>query len=187
MSRRRAAVPQRRRYFIGCEGESEQGYVALLARLAGLRRSAVHLDAVLLQPGGGDPLALVELADRKADERERRSGAFAGRFILLDDDKLGQAPARDARIEAVRARGRFQLIWQRSCHEALLLRHLKGCSQRRPGNTPRALADLEREWQGYRKGLPAARLADRIDEDALGRVAAVEPELAILLAAIGFV
>ena len=33
-SRRRAARPQRVRIFVGCEGESEQGYVALLQRLA---------------------------------------------------------------------------------------------------------------------------------------------------------
>jgi hypothetical protein len=34
MSRRRATIPPRQRIFLGCEGESEQGYGALLSRLA---------------------------------------------------------------------------------------------------------------------------------------------------------
>jgi hypothetical protein len=70
--RRRRLIPQRRRVFLGCEGESERGYCALLSRLLEARRRDVHLDIVLLQPGGGDPLALVELASRRIAEGERK-------------------------------------------------------------------------------------------------------------------
>jgi hypothetical protein len=186
MSRQpRRIVPQRRRLFVGCEGESEQGYTALLGRIAESLRIPVHLDAVLLQPGGGDPLALVELAVQRASERSARRGTYEGTFILLDDDKLRIAPDRDAQIAPLAQSAGLVLIWQHTCHEALLLRHLEGCAQRRPGNTQLALAALGQEWQAYRKGLPATRLAERIDHLALTRAAAVEPKLADLLTAAG--
>lgn len=62
---RRACRTVRRSIFIGCEGESERGYVAFLGRLAEQVGLAVHLDPVVLQPGGGDPLAIVELAVKR--------------------------------------------------------------------------------------------------------------------------
>jgi hypothetical protein len=183
----RKVVAQRRRFFIGCEGESEQGYVALLARLAEAARLPLHLDAVLLRPGGGDPLALVELAAKRAAERTRKHGTYEARFILLDNDKMGVTPARDAQIEGVRADAELGLIWQSTCHEALLLRHLDGCAQKRPATTALAIAALAQQWPAYKKGMAAARLAERIDQSAVARAAEVEPELAALLGEAGIV
>jgi hypothetical protein len=188
MSRKpRFIVPQRRRLFVGCEGESEQGYVALLSRIAESLRIPVHLDAVLLQPGGGDPLAIVQLAAQRADERAARHGLYEDRFVLLDDDKLEIAPDRDARIAPQAELAGLCLVWQHTCHEALLLRHLEGCTQRRPGSTALALTRLEQQWRSYKKGMPAVRLAERIDLAALVRVAAVEPALAGLLTSAGLI
>lgn len=188
MRRPRRIILQRRRMFIGCEGESEQSYVALLARLADAQGLRVFLDAVLLQPGGGDPLAIVERAAQRLRERESKRGEpYEGRFVLLDDDKRGQAPQRDQRIPAVAAQAQMYLIWQRPCHEALLLRHLVGCANLRPITTPAAGQQLTGRWPGYAKATPAARLAEQLDQPALTRAAAVEPDLAVLLAAIGLV
>lgn len=64
MNRRRPYRQQRAPIFIGCEGESERGYVAFLGRLVEEAGLAVHLDPVLLQPGGGDPLGLVTVSCR---------------------------------------------------------------------------------------------------------------------------
>lgn len=188
MKVRRGLIPQRRRIFVGCEGESEQGYAALLARLIDEARLAVHLDAVLLQPGGGDPLAIVERAAARADERDRRRGdPYERRFVLLDHDKFGQSPQRDQRIVSVAADAGLQLIWQRPCHEALLLRHLDGCDQLRPLSTSIACQQLVARWANYEKGMPATRLAERLDRAAITRVAAVEDELAALLQEIGLI
>ncbi len=66
MKRRRATIPVRRRIFLGCEGESEQGYGALLARLAEDCGLDLAFQPVLLRPGGGDPLDLVSLAAESA-------------------------------------------------------------------------------------------------------------------------
>ena len=49
----------RRRIFAGCEGDSEVSYIALVRRIVEDVHQKVYLDAQPLQPGGGDPLALV--------------------------------------------------------------------------------------------------------------------------------
>jgi hypothetical protein len=81
----------------------------------------------------------------------------------------------------------LQLIWQRPCHEAVLLRHLDGCSQQRPPSTALAGQRLANRWPGYAKAMPAVRLAERLDRVAITRASAVEPELAVLLREIGLI
>ncbi len=56
----------------------------------------------------------------------------------------------------------------------------------RPTTSERAMAELIRRWPQYRKALPAMRLADRIDEDAVRRAGAVETALKDFLAEIDF-
>ena len=111
-------MPRRLRVFFGCEGESERSYSAFLGQELQIRGCHVHLDAVLLRPAG-DPLALVELARRHVVENERKRGRYAFHVVLLDADRIGQTPARDARIEPIATAARLRLIWQRPCHEAL--------------------------------------------------------------------
>jgi hypothetical protein len=53
--------PLRRRIFCGCEGESEQSYGTFLHQLVAARGD-LHIEALLLQPGAGDPLATVDRA-----------------------------------------------------------------------------------------------------------------------------
>jgi hypothetical protein len=179
-------ILQRRRVFLGCEGESEQGYGALLRRLLETRRQDVHLDVVLLRPGGGDPLALIELAQRLiANSERKREAPYALRAVLLDSDKLGQVPERDARIDAA-ALG-IKLIWQEPCHEALLLRHLAGCRYLRPATPDLAMAELAWHWPEYTKGLSAMRLAERIGENEVRYALQVELGLAGFLSDIGFI
>jgi hypothetical protein len=94
MRRRRLIIPQRRRVYLGCEGESERGYGARIGRLLGNRRRDVHLHVDLLRPGGGDPLALIDLARRRIAEGERKSESpYVHRAVLMDSDRLGQTPA----------------------------------------------------------------------------------------------
>ncbi len=187
MRRRRLVIPQRRRVFLGCEGESERSYGALIGRLLENRRRDVHLHVVLLQPGGGDPLALVKLAQKRIAEGERKSESrYMYRAVLFDADRLGQSPLRDAQIAPIARAAHIQLIWQRPCHEALLLRHLDGCQQLRPPSPAQAMAELRQRWPEYVKGMPAMRLADQIDHGAIARVQLVEAELADFLANIGY-
>ncbi|MGO6694436.1 hypothetical protein ACCS54_20525 [Rhizobium johnstonii] len=94
--KRRITIPQRKRTFLGCEGESEQSYGALLARIVGKQKTDFFLDTVLLRPGGGDPLALVELAEKK-----KKQGVKVGTtpqpmcsWIPTNEAKLHSATSR---------------------------------------------------------------------------------------------
>lgn len=187
MRRRRHVIRQRRRVYLGCEGESERGYGARVSRLLENQRRDVHLQVDLLRPGGGDPLALVELARKRIAEGERKSESpYVHRAVLMDADRLGQSPQRDAQMMLIAQTGNIRIIWQRPCHEALLLRHLAGCQQLQPPTPAQALTELRQHWPDYAKGMPAIRLADQIDHAALQRVLQVEPELAAFLDDIGY-
>ena len=175
----RSSIPPRLRVFLGCEGESERSYGALLNRLL----PKVYIETAVLR--GGDPLSLVKRAITRIDERERKRSPFAVRAVLLDSDQLGQVPDRDAQISAAARRAGLQLIWQRPCHEALLLRHFQGCGQRRPQTPALAIEELIRHWPQYMKGTSAVELSRQIGEQELRQVLPVEPELGTFLRALG--
>jgi hypothetical protein len=69
-------------------------------------------------------------------------------------------------------------------HKSHLSRRLRATAA---GNPPQqALTELRRRWPEYVKGIPALRLADQIDDEAILRARAVEAELAGFLADIGY-
>jgi hypothetical protein len=182
---RRARIPPRRRFFLGCEGESEQSYGALLQILADESLQLhVHLDLQLL--GGGDPLAIVEAAVQKSRERARKRGRFVRRGVLLDSDRHGHAPERDNGIAPLAQAHGLLLIWQRPCHEALLLRHLPRCQTLRPSSSAAAEAALVRQWPEYQKPMPTIRLAEKLGLSEIQSAAQVEDELRGFLSLLRF-
>jgi len=179
--RRRQPIPPRRPVFVGCEGQSEAGYVAFLARLLRDRpEPRFHVHPVILQPGAGDPLQLVQRAIQKIAELQSRRERFAVRAILLDRG----APDKDEAARRLARQAGIQLVWQSPDHEALLLRHLPGCRDLRPpsGESTRL---LNRHWPGYRKGMAGVEVAQRLDLDSVRSACRVEPELRALIEAIG--
>ena len=166
---RRQRVPRRKRYFVGCEGESEQGYVALLQRFAEKRGASVHADAKVI-PRAGDPLELVRRAIKMAAQGERGSKpAYSMRFLLLDTDLIGQNPERDAKIPGLVDRYGFALVRQNCCFEASLLRHIDGHENDDPPSAAIALVRLQQAWPNYKKGLPAQVLEKRISLQCVQR------------------
>jgi RloB-like protein len=184
MRRLQSQIRPRRRIFLGCEGESELGYVGVLQRFLDASGSHVHLDSVTLEPGG-DPLALVERATQRAEQRERTHGSYEQHAVLLDADRLGQEPDRDARMEGLAKSRRITLLWQHPCHEALLLRHLPGCAQRRPPQSTEAIAELCRHWPEYEKGSSILQIRKRIGEQQIRQAMTVEPALRAFLNSLG--
>jgi hypothetical protein len=184
--RRRVVIPQRKRIFLGCEGESEQSYGALLSRVVEEQHKRSFLDTVLLRPGGGDPLALVQLAAGKLKQRQKKGGEYAAAYVLLDSDKTGAAPQRDQQAAALAQTSGLVLIWQEPCHEALLLRHLQNCEQLRPQTTALAISTLKQRWPNYTKGMPASKLAGTLSASELRRVRVVENALNQLLTELEF-
>jgi hypothetical protein len=182
MSRRRPRIPPRRPIFFGCEGLSEYGYGALLDRLARAVATAhLHIRSEMLQPGAGDPLALVQRAVELIADIERRRVPFVVKAILID---RGEAQKNAAATSYATQNGIHHVIWQEPDHEGFLLRHLPGCRNHRP---PRgaSLAAIQREWPGYDKGMSAQDLAQRIDLDCVRAACTVENELRRFLQRLG--
>ncbi|ACI57490.1 hypothetical protein Rleg2_4228 [Rhizobium leguminosarum bv. trifolii WSM2304] len=185
--RQRAHQPQRvqrRRVFVGCEGESERAYASLVSRLLEDVHHRVHLDTTVL--GGGDPLALCQAAERAIKRGETNREAFALKFLLLDRDKIGLAPQRDQGIQPILNGTGAVIIWQDTAHEAMLLRHLPGCAALRPPSTALAVQQLVQRWPQYEKPMNATQLGARLDLARLQQAAAVEPDLANFFAQIEF-
>lgn len=184
--RRPHSIPQRTRIYVGCEGKSEEAYIALVRDICLQHRIAIHIEIDNLHPEG-DPRARVEAALRRSGHKQRNREPFAARYILLDADQLALDNDRAIQATNLAARTGIQLIWQRPCHEALLLRHLQGHSKDQPGNTQRAKAALKKEWPEYDSPMEKRDLAKRIDFDALGRANQVEPDLMAFLSNAGLI
>ena len=186
MTRRRPAhIPQRLQIFVGCEGKSEAGYVALLQDFARTASLPIYLNIKELAPGAGDPLARVEMAARLIKQESNTRIAPSSSFVMLDEDQTVLAPARAEAARQLAAQKNITIVWQRPCFEAMVLRHLHGCHTRRPPDTQGAAAALQREWAGYAKPMDRAALARRLDLSAVLQAANAEPQLAALLRAIG--
>lgn len=183
MPRRHGHRPQRRRVFVGCEGDSEVGYAAFIGLLAEEAHLAVHLD--IRRCRGGDPLAIVETAVNELRVRRNRHGAYAVRAIFLDADRREDAPVRAAKADRLLQDHEIHAIWSQPALEALLLKHIRGCERLEPATTVLALRQLQDCLPGYRKGMPARELRAELDGAALARAAAVVPALQAFLVAIG--
>lgn len=175
MPRAYGHIPQRRRFFVACEGDSERGYAAFLQGLATDFGLAIHLD---IRPcRGGDPLAIVETAISELKLRSKQRGAFMGQAVFLDADRREDVPDRTARADRLIRQHGFRAIWSQPALEALLLNHLPGCERLRPATSAIAVQQLQERWQGYRKGMTANDLRARLDRAAVERAASVLPAL----------
>ncbi len=185
MTRRRPIINPKKPVFLGCEGESEGAYGQVLNDMLRYRGLAVHLHVEVLAPGAGDPLARVQRALQRIAELERRRVRFQVKAILLDSDQAESGPQRAAEAKRLATQHNIGLIWQDPCHEALLLRHLPDCSDRRPPISLVAHQALKEVWPEYEKPMARAQLAKRMNFDAIQQAAGVEPELHAFLEDIG--
>ena len=186
---KRRRILRRKRFFVGCEGESEQGYAALLQVFANTNGLAVHLDAKVLSKAG-DPLALVERAAAViAQDEAGAKPPYVERFLLLDTDLFGQNRGRDARMFQMAQQTNLKLVRQDCCFEAFLLRHIDCRENDRPPSAPVALKRLIGVWPQYKKGTPAQELAERLTFEDVQK-AAVNPlnaDFAPFLGALGLI
>lgn len=180
--RGRRIIERRARIFLGCEGESEQGYGVLLQRLTDTENLKIHIVIKNLQPAG-DPLALAEKA-ALLFEKENRKAPLIGKAILLDADRLAEPPDRGRRACELLQREGFITIWQKPDHEGLLLRHFTGHHRDDPARG-RSMAALQAVWPGYHKNMAAVDLQRQFTLEHITRAAGVTQELMTLLRMIG--
>lgn len=185
MTRRAPHIPLRRPIYIGCEGASEVSYAGFLQDLIRDAALPVHLLIDELGPGTGDPQTRIEMAVRRLDQLRKKRTAPVERFALLDFDQAEANVPRADRARQLAAEHNIMIVWQRPCFEAVLLRHLPGLATHRPVDTQRAEQALLREWPEYEKPMTRAHLARRIDQAAVLRAAAVEPDINALLLCLG--
>lgn len=183
MRTRRPFIPQRKPIFIGCEGESEQGYAGYLQDLIHEAGLHVHLNIEVLK--AGDPLARLELAVRKLAQLRKTRGNFTDRFVFLDTDQLALSVDRANRARQLAAENDITVIWQEPCFEAVLLRHFVGRTTHRPPTNQLARNALLQEWPQYQKPMSRADLARSLDINAVTRAAGAEADLTALLRCIG--
>lgn len=178
MSKRRI-IPRRPRIYVGCEGKSEVAYVGLIRDI--LERGGVKISLVPDDLSSGDPLSRVGEAKRRATQKEIGKEPFTTKFVLLDADQgqLDQA-------EAVAQDAAIFLVWQRPCHEGLLLRHFAGHQNDDPPSSALAGQALNKLWPEYQKPMEKRDLARRLDIQAINRAAAVEDGLTKFLRLLGW-
>lgn len=175
-------VKQRKRIFVGCEGDSERSYSRWLQGLSDAVAPRFQLDTFIA--GGGDPLAIVEACANRCAKREREQGRYWRRVIILDSDKLGQNPQRDQQISGITNRSAISLIFQEYEHEAVLLRHFPRHQSKRPP-AGEGLPALLRVWPQYSKPADALTLGKVLTLTHLRRMMGVEADFRALCASIG--
>jgi hypothetical protein len=147
----RTEKPQRRVIYVGCEGQSEAGYLAFIQDFALELLPPVHLAIQDLSPKAGDPLKRVQRFIQLIEKRRRTRGAPELRFLFLDEDQLTLDSERAAQTKTLAAKHKINLVWQSPCFEALLLRHFPKCQNNRPPDTKSSLEALAEFGQNTKK------------------------------------
>ena len=181
----RRGIPRHRAFFVACEGESESGYARLLQQFAGAAGLRIQILAEAIKKTGGEPMRLIANA-QAVIECHRKRNSLAGRFLLLDADRIAGPGHRREVQRAAEAAG-LSLVWQDKCFEAMLLRHFKGRENDNPATSREALSRLQKLWPEYDKGMAAMDLHKRISLEDVRRAAAspLNADLAVLLKALG--
>jgi len=164
LRKRLGHIPIRVRYYVGCEGESEQSYVKVLQELSDANNGHVNLHTEVLRRG--DPLSRIEAAQASLTRLEDK-GRFLGKFALLDTDQRERDPDRGGKAQVLADKLGIKIIWQVPCHEGFLLRHVERAAVRKAATSIEVLHRLRRHWKAYEKGMPAAQLRRLIDLEAV--------------------
>lgn len=188
-SRKRPYIERRKRFFFGCEGESEQAYGQFLGRLSERKKLPNHIDTVTIN--GGSPRMVVAGAIAKARERSEQRGPYLFKAVILDSDKLTESPKGVEKerneLEHLATTHEILLIWQTPCHEGFLLRHIKGCQSLRPPYSKEARSMLLKRWPEYIKPMQVSALIELISfEDLLNFAEGERSSLRIFLEKLGF-
>jgi hypothetical protein len=145
---------------------------------------SIHLDAHTLNRTGANPEVLIKEAIRIMERQARAHEPFEFAAVFLDADVLEADANRKQRALKSAREASLHLIVQHPDHEGLLLRHLPGCDQRRPGQG-QSLNSLAKEWPGYQKPMSRRELGRKLGVEDIKRACGVERELAQFLRRLG--
>jgi hypothetical protein len=178
----RQLIPQRIRFFLAVEGESEQSFVTWLYILSAEKNLPIHLDTFPL--GGGGFKSMLAKAVREHARRSRNKGTYKNRFLIVDEDRIEHGDWSIERLRQEAARHAMTVCVQRPNHEGLLYRMKRGF-EREFLAASLAETKLRTHWPTYQKAANAQKLQSRYSLDDLMRAANFDPDLETLLRAIG--
>jgi hypothetical protein len=181
--RKKGQRPQRRRVFVGCEGQCEKSYSAFISDELETQRQDRYLDAVSMN--GSDPLSIVEKSIECIKRAEKAYGSYFLKMVLLDSDKLGACEERDVQIVVLAKSHGLLLVWQSPCFEGLLFSHFDE-KHPRPATSKAAILELRKHWGTYKKPPSRYDLARHIGRIEIERARRVEPDLDGFFTDIGF-
>ncbi len=179
----RMAKVERVRIFVGCEGESENGYTVFLANLARDADLPVAVDPHILKKG--EPLSRIEQAIAKIEREEEKRGPYAFKFALLDADQRDADPVRATQAIVLAQRHDITITWQEPDHEGLLLHHFDHAEKKHPQTKAQSMAAVKKMWATYEKASTAKQYASKLKPADLVRAAGRHPGLKKMLQKIG--
>ncbi len=183
MRSQRPYIEQRRVIFVGCEGESEHGYAALLQLFARDFNLPIFLKIEALALGAGDPYARLIKADKSIEQLQKKGSQLHSRFLLMDSDQADRDPVAAEKVRRFAESKHIAIIWQAPCFEAMLLRHFVN---KRPADSTAALRELLKVFPGYRKGMAARILGEKISWKHVIHASQFDPSLKKFLTRLGF-
>jgi hypothetical protein len=178
-------IAKRPRFYVGCEGQSEVSYVALIRDLCEEQNVRVTIDPDDLS--SGDPLSRVQEAIRRIKQKKAGLESFKACFLLLDSDQVQANKQKAERAMRLAECNGIFLIWQQPCHEGFLLRHFEGHEKDLPANAALAEQTLLKVWPEYSKPMDKRDLGRRLSLPNIARAANGEPALAEFLSKLGMV
>ncbi|HWU61504.1 MAG TPA: RloB domain-containing protein [Ensifer sp.] len=181
----RQSIPERARIFVGCEGESEEGYSAFLARLARDHDLPVAVDANKMK--GGDPLSRIEWAREYISREEEKRGAYSAKFAFLDTDQAVLDPGRADRAVALADQLGITIIWQQPDHEGLVLLHFDHTEKKHPTTKAASQKAVLKVWGSYKKNSTGQQYRSKLTVDSLKLAGRGHSDLNELLMTIGLV
>lgn len=173
-------IPQRKRFFVAVEGESERAFVVWLQILL-QNEFHIHLDSHLL--GGGGFKSMLQKTVRYHEQGCRR-GMYLGRFLIVDRDRAEQGDWPIEKLKQEAAKFKITVVVQIPNHEGLLFRMMPGMEHDIP-NAAAAETRLKSHWPTYEKPANRQALERKFTLEDLLRVANADADLKGFLTKIG--
>ncbi len=150
---------KRKRIFLGCEGESERSYGALIQSFAEEENLNIHIERCVLS--GGDPKKLVyKTINVLKNKKPKLNNDYIAKFVLMDTDRFESNT--EFEITELAENHNITLLKQKICFESVLIRHFEPHLDDKPSSSSDALQKLKKIWPEYEKGLSADELNKRI-------------------------
>jgi hypothetical protein len=178
-----AVIPQRTRYFLAVEGESEQSLVKWWQGLADRQGLHIHLECHPL--GGGGFKSMLNQA-ASARKKGLAKAPYKASFLLVDEDRTDSGndwPIHRLRTEA--ATHKITVCCQRPNLEGVLFRMLPGKEHATFSNSASPLSQLTAAWPNYQKPVNARTLENKYSLADLQRIVSHEPDMHELLRTLG--